>query len=148
MKYKLLLVPALCALALAGALAQTSDGAAPDAAPAPPALQQSNGVKFLNGGASEEDRNRMRAQTADYPLSIALSGRGGEYIVADTLRLTNRAGTEIAAVPNAGPVVMFNLPPGQYTAEVTLPDGEHARRAVQVGREAQTLNWNFPQAPP
>ena len=148
MKHRLL-VPALLAFAVAGAAAQTSDdNAAPaEAAPAPPALQQSNGVKYLNGGASEDDRNRLRAQAADYPLGIALSGPGGEYIVADTLKLSNRAGAEIATVPNAGPVVMFNLPPGQYVAEVTLPDGAHARRAVQVGHEAQTLNWKLPNAP-
>ena len=36
----------------------------------------------------------MRAQAADYPLGIALSGPGGEYIVADTLKLSNRAGAE------------------------------------------------------
>ena len=148
MKYRLL-IPALLAFAVAGAAAQISDDSTTpaEAAPAPPALQQSNGVKYLNGGASEEDRNRLRAQAADYPLSIALSGPGGEYIVADTLKLSNRAGAEIATVPNAGPVVMFNLPPGQYVAEVTLPDGVHARRAVQVGHEAQTLNWNLPNAP-
>ena len=144
-----LLVPALLAFAVACALAQTSDDglAPPNTAPAPPAIQQSNGVKFLNGGASEEDRNRLRAQAGDYPLSIALSGPGGEYVVADTLTLSNRAGAEIAAVPNAGPVVMFNLPPGQYVAEVALPGGAHARRAVRVSHEAQTLNWNLPQAP-
>jgi hypothetical protein len=143
-----LLLSALFVFAVAGAAAQTDSDTAPAGAAAgePPALQQSNGVKYLSGGASEEDRNRMRAQTADYPLAIALSGPGGEYIVADSLKLSNAAGNEIAAVPNAGPVVMFNLPPGRYTAEIALPDGEHARRAVQVGREAQTLNWNFPQA--
>jgi hypothetical protein len=155
MKHKLLmakhklLIAALLAFALAEVAAQTSDdGTAPaEPAPEPPALQQSNGVKFLNGGASEEDRNRLRAQVADYPLSIALSGPGGEYIVADALKLSNRAGAEIATVPNAGPVVMFNLPPGQYVVEVSLPDGALARRAVRVGHQAQTLNWHLPQAP-
>jgi hypothetical protein len=143
MKHKLV-IGALLAFALAEVAAQTPEDST---APEPPALQQSNGVKFLNGGASEEDRNRLRAQTADYPLAIALSGPGGEYIVADALTMKNRAGAEIATVPNAGPVVMFNLPPGQYVAEVTLPDGVHARRAVRVGHEAQTLNWNLPNAP-
>ena len=140
---------ALLACAVTGVAAQTGDEntAPPEATPEPPALQQSNGVKFLNGGASEEDRNRLRAQAADYPLAIALSGPGGEYIVADRLTLRNRAGAEIATVPNAGPVVTFNLPPGQYEAEVTLPDGAHARRAVRVGHAEQTLNWHLRQAP-
>src|SRR4029078_6229057 len=118
-----------------------------DTAPAPPALQQSNGVKYLNGGASEEDRNRPRPQAADYPLGLALRGPSGEYIVVDTLKLSNRAGAQIATVPNAGPVVMFNLPPGQYVDEVTLPHGTHARRAVQLGHEAETRNWNLLNVP-
>jgi hypothetical protein len=66
MNYRLL-IPALLAFAVTGAAAQISDDstAPAEAAPAPPALQQLNGVKFLSGGASEEDRNRMRAQAAD-----------------------------------------------------------------------------------
>ena len=148
MKIRPLLVAPLLALAVGGAGAQLPDDAEatvpPDAAASVP---QSNGVKYLNGGASEEDRDRMQAQRPDYPVRIALSGPGGEYVVAERLTLSNRAGAEIATVPNAGPVVMFNLPPGQYVAEVTLPDGAHARRAVQVGHEAQTLNWKLPQAP-
>ena len=135
-------------LAFVGASSQAQTATDAPASPADSTqLTESNGVKYLNGGASEEDRNRMLAQTSDYPVRIALSGKGGEYVVANMLTLSNAAGNPVATVPNAGPFVMFNLPPGQYTADVTLSDGEHERRRVQVGSAAQTLDWNFPQAP-
>jgi hypothetical protein len=144
MKTLSIIISAL-ALASGQAAAQTTD--LPPASTDPTLIQQSNGIKYLNGGASEDERARMQAQTAEYPVRIELSGRGGEYLVADSLTLSNRAGNTIASVPNAGPYVMFNLPPGRYTAEVTLPDGEHGRRPLSVGHDPQTLNWNFPQAP-
>ena len=132
----------------AAALAQDrDDGTAPTDEVRGAAPLQSNGVKYLNGGASEEDRNRMLAQEVDYPVRIALSGEGGQYLVAQSLTLSNAAGREVAAVPDAGPFVMFNLPPGRYVARVTLPDGESSQRPLSVGREPTTLNWNFPGAP-
>ena len=148
MKIRPLFAAPLLALAVGGAGAQLPDDAEatvpPDAAASVP---QSNGVKYLNGGASEEDRDRMQAQRPDYPVRIALSGPGGEYVVAERLTLSNRAGAEIASVAQAGPVVMFNLPPGQYSADVTLPGGKHQRRSLRVGSEPLTLDWSFAQAP-
>src|SRR5512146_3432747 len=86
----------------AAALAQDrDDGAAPTDEVRGAAPLQSNGVKYLNGGASEEDRNRMLAQEVDYPVRIALSGEGGQYLVAQSLTLSNAAGREVAAVPDA-----------------------------------------------
>jgi hypothetical protein len=138
---------AFALLAAARALAQAPSDETPPAMTDPALIQQSNGIKYLNGGASEDDRARLQAQAAEYPVRIELSGKGGEYLVADSLVLSNSAGRPIASVPNAGPIVMFNLPPGRYTAEVSLPDGEHGRRTISVGRDLQTLSWNFPEAP-
>ncbi|HSN32071.1 MAG TPA: hypothetical protein VLU41_05260 [Ideonella sp.] len=144
---RIVLCLALLSAAL-GAPAQTdAEAPAPTDETVGAAPLQSNGVKYLNGGASEEDRNRMLAQSVDYPVRIALSGAGGQYLVADALTLTNAAGREIASVPNAGPFVMFNLPPGRYVAQVALPDGERGQRALTVGREALTIDWAFPGAP-
>ena len=143
-----MLLVALPLVPAAFALAQDrDDGTAPTDEVRGAAPLQSNGVKYLNGGASEEDRNRMLAQEVDYPVRIALSGEGGQYLVAQSLTLSNAAGREVAAVPDAGPFVMFNLPPGRYVARVTLPDGESSQRPLSVGREPTTLNWNFPGAP-
>lgn len=112
---------------------------------APPEVQHTGSVSVLNGGAGEEEVRWFKAQSAQYPLQVVISGRGGEYGVADTLTV-KRGEAELVTVPDAGPWVMMDLPPGRYTVEATF-DGRTERRDVQLnGKGVQRLNWNTPKA--
>lgn len=132
----------LLATSAAAALAQS----APDGLPtAPPEVQQSGQVSVLNGGVGEEEVRWFKAQSAQYPLQVVFSGRGGEYGVADTLTL-KRGADELVTVPEAGPWVMLGVPPGRYTVEASF-DGLVERRVVQItGKGVQRIQWSTPKA--
>lgn len=140
---------AACVLALSGAaMAQNMSGDMPSAASlptAPPEVQQHGEVSVLNGGVGEEEVNWFKSQAAQYPLQFVISGRGGEYGVADTLTV-KRGEDEVVSVPEAGPWVLMDVPPGRYTVEATF-DGRTERRVVQVAdKGVKRIHWNTTKA--
>lgn len=133
-------------LALTGATIAVAEPMSADLLPSPPPpVQQDGAVSVLNGGVGEDEVRWFKAQSPRYPLQVVISGRGGEYGVADMLRVL-RGDEVVASVPDAGPWVMLDLPPGRYTVEATF-DGRSERRSVQVhGKGVQRLNWNTTRA--
>ena len=143
----------LIALTLALAAATTASAAEPELSKTPldataasvlPKLQNSNGIDYMNGGSGTEGVDYMKARGNEFPLQITFSGRGGEYGVAEKLVVLS-AGRELISVPDAGPLMMFKLPPGNYTVEATFK-GVTEKRSVSVGTGISKLNWNTPRA--
>jgi hypothetical protein len=128
---------AIASVCSGAALAQSGPGA-----PAPPRVQVQGGVEYLNGGAGEEERTAIVAQSTDMPLRIVFSVVGGAYVVADHVDVA-RAGAKVLSLDNAGPLLAIKVPPGDYTIDVTAA-GKSERRPIQVGRQAVVLNWRLP----
>ena len=103
---------------------------------------KSKGLPYLNGGGGSEERAEMDKRAAEFPLKLVLSAGKGEYIVAETLRLSTAQG-EVLLVKEAGPVLRVKLEPGSYTLEVVY-QGKAQRRSLKVGGKAQTVNLRFP----
>jgi hypothetical protein len=123
------------------ALAQTTS-AADAGAPPPPQIQSGgNGIQYFNGGAGEEARAAIAAQSAGFPLRVVFSVAGGAYAVADHVELSG-AGGKLLGVDGAGPMLVVKLPPGEYSLDVSY-QGKSERRPVRVGRDPVTLNWRL-----
>jgi hypothetical protein len=146
-------LPTLVAFTLALAAASAVGAAEPDLAKTPldataasvlPKLQNSNGIDYMNGGSGTEGVDYMKARINEFQLQVIFSGRGGEYGVAEKLTILS-AGRELISVPDAGPVLMFKLPPGNYTVEATFK-GVVEKRNVSVGSGVARLNWNTARA--
>ena len=115
-----------------------------DAVTDTPALRvhQSGDVQYLTGGAGEQERSAMRSLQGEFPLQILFSGKGGEYGVADSVRVHGRAG-QVLSVASAGPLLMVKVPPGRYTVEAEF-NGKVQKRTVSVGQGQQVLHWSSP----
>jgi hypothetical protein len=126
------------ALICAGAVfAQSVPGAPP-----PPLVQVQGGVEYLNGGAGEEERNAIVAQSAQMPLRIVFSVASGAYVVADHVDVAG-AGAKLLSLDQAGPLLAIKVPPGDYTVDVTVA-GKSERRPIKVGSQPVVLNWRLP----
>jgi hypothetical protein len=99
-----------------------------------------NGIELMNGGVNISDANYLKSRAYEFPLQFIFSGRGGEYGVAEKLTLRS-GGREVVTVMDAGPYVMFKVPPGSYTAEATFK-GTVERRTVVVGNSVSKVSWN------
>lgn len=144
---------ALAALTLA--LASTLAAAAPPpdmsktpldatAASVLPKVQSANGVDYMNGGAGTEGVDYMKARGNEFPLQVTFSGPGGQYGVAEKLVVLS-GGRELISVADAGPLMMFKLPPGNYTLEASFK-GVVEKRNVSVGSGVSKVNWNSARA--
>jgi hypothetical protein len=135
-------LPFFVALAfVAGAEAQTATGADPGTPP-PPRMQSAGGVEYFNGGAGEEARQQIVAQSTGFLLRIVFSVAGGAYAVADHVDVAN-AGGKLLGVDGAGPLLVLKVAPGDYLIDVSA-SGKSERRPIHVGAQPVTLNWRLP----
>jgi len=114
-------------------------GTDPSAAPSPQAYGR---VEAINGGVDSDQAMAIKHMAPQYKLRIEMSGRGGEYEVADDLKLLQRDEV-IAEIPDAGPWVLLNVPAGRYTLQGQF--GEHRmQRDVTVAAAGTTVHWVLP----
>jgi hypothetical protein len=123
-------------------LAQTPAAGADPGVAAAPQVQSADGIRYLNGGAGEEARAAMDARRGEFPLRLVFSVASGAYAVADHVEVSGAKG-RVFAVDNAGPMLLVQLPPGDYTVAASY-GGKTERRKVRVGRDATTVNWRWP----
>ncbi len=109
-----------------------------------PKVQNANGIDYMNGGSGTEGVDYMKARGNEFPLQITFSGPGGQYGVAEKLTLLS-GGRELLSVSDAGPLMMFKLPPGNYAMEATFK-GVVEKRNVSVGKGISKVNWNSMRA--
>ena len=125
-------------------LAATADIVAPEERPALPQVEHAGPVAYMNGGAGLDEAGYMKAHAREFSLQVIFSGRGGEYGVADRVSV-QRGGEEIAAVEEAGPYLLMQLPPGRYTVEADF-DGGVERRSVTIGQGTRRIDWSTAKA--
>ena len=107
-------------------------------------VEHTGNVAYLNGGAGLDEMAYLKSRSREFPLQVLFSGRGGEYVVADSVTV-REGGREVASVRDAGPLLMLQVPPGRYTVEARFGDTAE-RRVVSVGQTVNRVNWNSPRA--
>jgi hypothetical protein len=96
----------------------------------------------INGGADLDQAAAIKRIAPQYKLRVEMSGRGGQYYVADRLQLMQR-GQVIADVPDAGPWLLFDVPAGEYTLLGDFAD-KQVKRGVTVAASGTTVHWVLP----
>src|SRR4051812_7622243 len=132
----------LAALGACTALGTIGAYAADDDAVSAPSPQRYESVDVVNGGASYEEVDAIKRIAPQYRLPVELSGRNGEYDVADRVTVLQKDQV-IAEVPNAGPFLLMDVPPGRYTLVGAFADRE-VRRDVSVTSSGTTVHWVLP----
>jgi len=106
--------------------------------------QRPGEVRYLNGGAGLDEMAYLKSRSREFPLQVLFWGRGGEYVVANSVKVTEGR-REIVMIRDAGPLLMLQVPPGRYSVEADFGDFTE-RRMVSVGSGVSKLNWNSPKA--
>jgi hypothetical protein len=135
-------LPLFVALAFASAAAAQTAAAADAGAPPPPRVQSAGGIEYFNGGAGEEARQQIVAQSPGFLLRIVFSVAGGAFAVADHVDVANASG-KLLGVDGAGPLLVLKVAPGDYLIDVSA-GGKSERRPIHVGAQPVTLNWRLP----
>jgi hypothetical protein len=103
------------------------------------------GVPYIVGGWSNAARHELAMQAAEYSVTLVFAHRGScEYVADVNVRVTDERGEEVAALSEAGPIVLLGLPPGSYQVTVTRT-GHALARTVAVGprtRRQTVFYWS------
>jgi len=105
--------------------------------------QEQNGVRYLQGGIGQDEANALR-KTPGYDLHVELStGPGGEFESGANVDIQSAQGKPVLSVPDAGPLLYVQLPPGQYKV-MGNAQGEQRQQWVTVtGKAPVTVNLNW-----
>lgn len=112
----------------------------------PPAPQSYSGIDVVNGGVDLDVADAIKRIQSRYNLRVEISGRGGQYYVADRLKLMQRD-TVMAEIADAGPWLLMDVPPGRYTLVGDF-GGTEVRRDVVVPAHGTKVSWVVPSTIP
>ena len=102
-------------------------------------------MNFINGGVTQEEEDQLRARASSFPLEIQFARRqdGSSAFAADVrVRIVNDSGNFVLILPAAEPILLANVPPGNYTIEATY-EGQTKRQQVTVGRGHQKVGFEW-----
>src|SRR5437588_6877017 len=89
----------------------------------PSLYHQRNGVNWVSGGVSLEERDAMREVAPDYNLQVVVAMRGsGEYRAEVPVSVEDQNGNAVLSVVTDGPWLFARVPPGRY--RVRTGDGQ------------------------
>lgn len=142
----LLAIATLCAASLAAQAQSTIPADASNNRSTGPQTIDANGVRVVSGGVTLGESTEMRRMARQFPLRVVISTRDGSYDVAERLQVM-RNGSVVAEVQGAGPWVLMNVPPGQYTLRGEFDDGmPPEQKTVRVGQGGGAMvHWVRPR---
>lgn len=127
---------ALLATLLAAALATPALAAEPQE-------QTQGSIRFLSGGIGQDEVQAMREAASRYPLAMTFTANTGQYVADVKVTIKGRKGETMLDTVSTGPMLLVDLPPGQYTVAATL-EGKTLTRKVSLAkntRQRLVLRW-------
>lgn len=106
-----------------------------------PPLREQGALQYVCGGIGLDESTAMRAAMKDYPLSLLLAARDGEYMADIAVEI--KGARDSYRFQASGPVYLLRLPEGAYTVQATAGGGQAQSRQVHVGGGPQRLDLRF-----
>lgn len=98
-----------------------------------------HGTTYVSGGIGEGEAQRMQQLASDYNVKFILSEKSGAYAAAVKLAVVDASGQHVLDVPDAGPIVLANLPRGQYQIVASYEGKPVTERVAVKGNAPQTI---------
>jgi hypothetical protein len=116
-----------------------------------PEVAEQNGIRYLSGGVGADERDAMRAAARDFNLRLSFAERTtGQLVALVDVAMLDAQGREVLRIPDAGPILLVALPPGDYRIRANY-EGREQTRQVRVGERSTTreyLTWQDPGRSP
>lgn len=99
-------------------------------------------VPYASGGITSDEADAMRAQARNYSLEITMAAPSefagyNDFVAGTAVRVTDGNGIVVLDTPDSGPILLADLPPGEYTIEAA-DNGQVKTRHVHVGPRGRT----------
>ncbi|MBK1642750.1 hypothetical protein CKO12_12900 [Chromatium okenii] len=94
-------------------------------------VQNTGGIRYVSGGVGESERNELKALSSQFNLHLLFATQGsGEYLSAVRVNILDARNTQVLTAESRGPWFYVQLPPGDYSLEVT-PTGRRGQDETQ-----------------
>ena len=118
---------------------QPTAATAPIAAPSS-ALLSGSTVPFISGGVGDESMAAITAQEKAFDLKLFLVGQSGSYLSDVRVTITDQNGKGVLLTSSEGPVLLANLPSGNYTVKAQK-NGQTIEQRVSIYRGKLTTTY-------
>jgi hypothetical protein len=100
-------------------------------------------VSFISGGVGRAERAQMLADAQAFDLMVTFAQRSdGALLSGVDLRIEGPSEETTLEISNSGPLLLGELPPGDYTILAELPGWSPVRREVTVdGAALETVRF-------
>ena len=109
-----------------------------------PEEQTYGSTRYLTGGVGQDEQQYMREAASRYPLAMTFTASTGQYLSDVKVTVKDRKGETVLSAVSAGPMMLVDLAPGQYTVEAAF-EGKTQTRKVAIAkgqRQRLALRWN------
>lgn len=120
-------------------------GGAATAQEAGPALdvREFEGVRYMTGGVGEEERNQLLASAQDFNMKLVFAEKSGDYLADVNVAIADSTGRKVLEARADGPLMLAQLPPGNYRVTAMANGREQTRNAsvARTGQRSLTFYW-------
>jgi hypothetical protein len=103
-----------------------------------------NGISYLTGGITLDERQEMSDQRKNFSLLLKLAAKSGKYLGDSSVMVTNAKNAVVFEGATDGPWLFMNLPAGNY--KVTVKNGDVSQsQKISIEKNAHrdvTMYWN------
>lgn len=110
---------------------------------AEPAEQTQGSTRYLTGGIGQDEVQALREASSRYPLAMTFTANTGQYVADVKVTIRGRKGETLLDAVSSGPMMLVDLPPGQYTVTATL-EGKTLTRKVTLAKNTRhrlVMRW-------
>jgi len=102
-----------------------------------------NGIAFENGGWSIDSADEIKGRAGRFPVMLVFAWTEGSYLSDVNVQVVNSKGDSLLSLNNLGPLVLIDLPKGDYMINVER-NGKPQSRRLNVGantRAKVVFHW-------
>jgi hypothetical protein len=96
-----------------------------------------NGIAFENGGWSIDSADAIKGRAGQFPVMLVFAWAEGSYLSDVNVQVVNGKGDRLLSLNNLGPLVLIDLPKGDYMINVER-NGKPQSRRVSVASNTRT----------
>jgi len=104
---------------------------------------KSGGVSWISGGIHMTEREALGERQKDHTLKLVFTLTTGNYTAGVDVKIADMKGSTVLELSNTGPMLLANLPRGNYTV-TAVSEGRSQTRKVQVGDRLRTEHMRWP----
>ena len=110
-----------------------------------PPAQTAGSVKYVPGGIGKDESQAMLSESKRYPLSLVFSGgKENHYLANIGVQVRDAAGKTVLETRVNGPIVLVDLPAGQYVVDAQYRDQKRTQKIEVSPKRAKRVDFHWP----